>query len=240
MEILVRYPADPATAAPRLFSPQQVWAVARQVRRQLGLKGGDIVSADMLMARVRAVDINGRRFAICWEADFEVHDDDEQAVLGVCETVVDNPGVAHVLINGPRLAGRPDLLASTAAHELGHVIFDMPGGHRHYRAVTRSAGALLAAERIAEWRTNEFMGGLLVEPAPLHRDLLRCAREERLRLVRAPHYGRPGSPVVDARNDPDALAGVVAVLAEGFGVSESFIDTRLRRYRLIADMGGRS
>lgn len=193
----------------------------------------------MLLKNVRAIAINGHCFDIHWDGEHEVHDDQGWPVFGVCETDGDSPGSAYISINGPLLSGCPDLVVSTAAHELGHVIFDVPGGHRHYRAVTPSADMLLSAERIAEWRANEFMGGLLIEPAPLHRELLRHAREERLRLVRAPHHGRPGSPVVDAANDPDALAGVVAVLAQGFGVSESFIDMRLRRYGLIASRGGR-
>jgi hypothetical protein len=241
MDLTVLYPAYSDTAAPRLRSAAAVWAVAAQVRRQLAAHGvGRPIDADVLMALAGRIDINGRQFEVYWDADHEVHDDLGRPVFGVCETDRDSPEVAYVSINGPLLSGCPDLVVSTAAHELGHVIFDVPAGHRCYRAVTASADALLSAERSSEWRANEFMGALLVPPVPLHRELLRHARSEGLRLKRAPHHGRRGCPVVDPFNDPDALAGVGAVLGQEFGVSERFIDIRLRRYGLIAGMGGQS
>jgi hypothetical protein len=240
MNITVHYAENPATAAPRLSSPAQVWAVASQVRRQLPTGSAGTIDAEMLMAAIEGIDVNGRRFHVVWDADHAVHDDLGRPVFGVCETDHDSPGAAYVSINGPLLADCPDLILSTAAHELGHVIFDVPAGHRRYRAVTSSADAFLSAEFTSEWRANEFMGALLVPAFQLHRQLPRHAQSERLRLSRAPHHGRPGCPVVDADNEPDALAGVVAALGQHFGVSDSFIDVRLRRYGLIADrMGAR-
>ena len=102
-----------------------------------------------------------------------------------------------------------------------------------YRAVAQSARALDRAGRGAEARANEFMGALLVPPVPLHTRLLAHARSEGLRLCRGPHLGRPASPIVAASNGAEALAGVLAVLAGDFGVSEKFIDVRLSRYGLV-------
>ncbi|WP_099865949.1 ImmA/IrrE family metallo-endopeptidase [Pararhizobium haloflavum] len=238
MTIAVHYPEDPTTGAPRMTSAPAIWMVAAQVRRQLVGGTPNAINAELLMDAIDGVAINGYRFDVVWDSDHPVHDDAGQPVFGVCETDHDTPGQAYVSVNGPLLAGRPDLLVSTAAHELGHVIFDVPAGYRRYRAVTSSAGALLANERVSEWRANEFMGALLAPAFQLHRELLRLAQSERLRLVRAPNHGRPGCPVVCVGDRPDAFAGVVAALAERFNVSDSFVDVRLRRYGLVADQQG--
>jgi hypothetical protein len=44
--------------------------------------------------------------------------------------------------------------------------------------------------------------------------------------------------VLAGDNAPEALAGIIAVIAGEFGVSDSFIAVRTARYRLVA--GGRS
>lgn len=232
---IIQYRQDVNTAAPRLRTPREVWAVAAQLRRQVPGVGAGMQDGFELMASVQQVEVNARRIEIHWDGAHEVHDDRGAPVFGVCETDRDNPGAAYVSINGPLLSDRPDLVLSTVAHELGHVIFDVPMGQRHYRDVTQSTVSLLATERICEWRANEFMGALLVPAFELHRRLLLLARHERLPLARAPHYGRPGCPIVDARYNPDVLAGVVAALATHFGVSDSFISMRLQRYGLIID-----
>ena len=65
------------------------------------------------------------------------------------------------------------------------------------------------------------------------RAVLALARGEGLQLVRAPHEGRPASPVVAAGNPADLVAGVVAAIALEFGVTERFIAVRTARYGLI-------
>ena len=72
---------------------------------------------------------------------------------------------------------------------------------------------------------------------PLHTRLLALARSERMRLARAPHLGRPASPVLARDNAPEAMAGIVAAVAGDFGVSDRFIAVRMQRYGLVA--GGR-
>jgi hypothetical protein len=150
------------------------------------------------------------------------------------------PGAALVSVNARMVAGRPDLAVSTAAHELGHVVFDIPAAlgeqARHYRSVTTGPNALLdGTTAVSERRANEFMGALLAPPVQLHLRMLLHARSERLRTLHAPHRGRPGSRVLAADNHPEAIEGVVAALAGDFGVSERFIAVRLSRYGLVQD-----
>jgi Zn-dependent peptidase ImmA (M78 family) len=186
------------------------------------------------------VTVNGRRLTVAWEFGSAVHDADGAPVLGVCEIDAALPDTAVVSVNGQAVAGRPDLAASTAAHELGHVLFDVPPAlasadpQRRYRATLSRAEDLLDRTTArAERRANEFMGALLAPAGPLHMRLLVHARAEGLRMVHAAHHGRPGSRILAASNPPDAVAGVLAALADDFGVSERFIAVRLQRYRLI-------
>ena len=129
----------------------------------------------------------------------------------------------------------------TAAHELGHLLFDVPAalatGTRHYRAIAAGADVFDRSPRGAEGRANEFMGAFLTPPIALHTRLLAMARSEGLRLARAPHQGRPCAPVLAAGNPPDAGAGILAALAAEFGVSERFVTVRVSLYGLIK--GGR-
>ena len=235
--------AYPSTAAGQCTMTQatQIWAVAAALRRQIGttLSVGDLPRA------CPSIDVNGRPIEIAWDLDHAVHDESGQAVLGVCETDADAAGAAgaaYVSINGPLLKDRPDVMLSTAAHELGHVIFDVPAAlaqpvsRRQFRSYTASSSALMRSESRSEWRANEFMGAFLAPPFELHKRLLRHARAEDMKLARAPNLGRPAWPVVCGRNDPDALSGVVAVLAQDFGVSPRFVEVRLRVYGLVANV----
>lgn len=239
MPITVHYAHDPATGAPRRMSVEALWAVAAQVRRQLRAGGdGPGLDPESLLARTREVQANGRLVRVSWDFAHAVHDDAGRPVLGVCETDPDLPGTALVSVNARMVSGRPDLALSTAAHELGHVLFDVPAAlgeaGRRFRAVTADPDALLdAATALAERRANEFMGALLVPAVPLHLRLLVHARAEGLRTVHAAHHGRQGSRILAAGNPPEAVAGVVAAVAGDFGVSESFVRVRLARYRLV-------
>jgi hypothetical protein len=195
------------------------------------------VELSAVLAISRETEINGRLLAVSWDLGSKLHDEFGAPVLGLCDTDPHEPDWAYLAVDGPSLARRPDLALSTAAHELGHLMFDVPAalarGERRYRAVARSAEALDRPGRGAEARANEFMGALLTPPVALHTRLLAHARSEGLRLTRGRHQGRPGSPIVAANNAPDILAGVVAALAGDFGVSERFIAVRLSRYGLV-------
>ena len=235
MPISIEYPHDARTRAPHPLTPAAVRAVAGRVRRQV-VDGGGAIEPAVLASAARTMEINGQSWSVAWDFDHPVHDEAGDEVLGVCETDPAMPGAAFVSINSRMVAHRPDLAASTAAHELGHVLFDVPAagrGARRYRAFIQSVQTLNRSTRRIEARANEFMGALLAPPVLLHTRLLALAREERLQLARAPHHGRPGSPVVAADNAPDAVAGIVAALAAEFGVSDRFIAVRLGSYGLV-------
>jgi hypothetical protein len=238
MPIVIAY-ASEAALNPRLDrAAPAIRTVAAQVRRQVPLASGEIaLSLPALVEACRSIEVNGRCLAVSWELDRALRDEAGQDVLGLCDIDADEPGWAYLAINAAMTAHRPDLALSTAAHELGHLLFDVPAalerGEHGYRAVAQSVRALDRAGRGAEARANEFMGALLVPPVPLHTRLLAHARSEGLRLCRGPHLGRPASPIVAAGNGAEALAGVLAALAGDFGVSEKFIAVRLSRYGLV-------
>ncbi|WP_149539275.1 ImmA/IrrE family metallo-endopeptidase [Siccirubricoccus phaeus] len=238
MALVVCYPCQPSPGAALPLPLATLRAVAAQVRRQL-LSAGDTLAVPLprLLAESREITVNGRAFSVQWDLTRALCDQHGRAVLGICDVDPDEPDWAYVSIDAPATANRPDLALSTAAHELGHLVFDVPGalggGLRRYRAVAASPEALERAGRGAEGRANEFMGALLAPPVPLHTRLLALARAEGLRLARAPHEGRPASPVVAPGNPPDLVAGVLAALAAEFGVTERFIAVRAARYGLV-------
>ena len=239
MTIVAHYPHHASSGAPRPLSAEALWAVAAQVRGQaMARPDGFALGAEALVAAAPEVRVNGRAVTVSWDMAHAVHDATGLPVLGVCETDPELPDTALVSVNARIVMGRPDLAASTAAHELGHVLFDVPAAlgtpARRYRSVTTDPEALLDRVTVAsERRANEFMGALLAPPVPLHLRLLVHARTEGLRTVHAPHHGRQGSRVLAADNPPDAVAGVVAAVAGDFGVSERFVRVRIARYRLV-------
>ncbi len=238
MTIAIAYPTATALSPRREVAAAAIRAVAAQVRRQIPLEGDSLAMAlPTLIDACRVVEVNGQRLAVSWDVGRALCDESGQSVLGLCDIDPHEPGWAYIAVNGPMTTNRPDLALSTAAHELGHLLFDVPAalgrGERRYRAVASSPGALERQGRGAEARANEFMGALLAPPVPLHTRLLAYARGEGLRLCRGPHEGRPASPIVAAGNSHEALGGVLAALAGDFGVSERFIAVRLSRYGLV-------
>jgi hypothetical protein len=237
MPIAVLYPHDPSTAAPRHLDAAVIRRLALQVRRQIGVPAdAPAIVLDDLTCETASVVINGRQVAVIWDLAHPVHDESGAPVLGLCDVDPDEPDCALVSINGAVMQGRADLALSTAAHELGHVLFDVPQAlacNSTYRGVARDAASLHRPGRGAEARANEFMGALLVPPVALHTRLLAHARAEGLRLARGRHEGRPGSPILAGDNPADVISGVIAAIAGDFGVSERFINVRLARYGLV-------
>ena len=237
MPLAVHYPHDPRTAAPRHLDAAAIRRLALQVRRQIGVPAEvPAIALDDLIREGASVAINGRQVAVVWDLAHPVHDESGAPVLGLCDVDPDEPDCALVSINGAVMNGRADLALSTAAHELGHVLFDVPQAlacNGSYRGVARDAASLQHVGRGAEARANEFMGALQAPPVALHTRLLAHARAEGLRLARGPHQGRPGSPILAADNPADVVSGVIAALAGDFGVSERFIAVRLARYSLV-------
>ena len=242
MYVSLSYPHDPSSNAPRRLAAETVWAVAAQLRQAVTRRDSPwALDAKDLVAAATRLEVNRHRVDVHWDFSHAVHDADRQPVLGICETDPDAPGIALVSINTALLANRPDLLLSTVAHELGHVVFDVPAAARHparhYRSVSAGPHSFDGATVREERRANEFMGALLVPPMPLHLRLVAHARAERLRMVHAAHHGRAGCRVLARETSPEAVGGVIAALAGDFGVSDRFIAVRLQRYRLIE--GGR-
>jgi hypothetical protein len=238
MPLAIAHPPAAALSARWDAAAPAIRAAAAQVRRQLRPDGGGLaVQPHALLAASRQVEVNGQRLAVSWDMERALRDKAGRPVLGICDTDPHEPGWAYLAADGPATLHRPDLALSTATHELGHLLVDVPAalarGDRRYRAVAGSPGALDRVGRGAEARANDFMGALLTPPVALHTRLLAHARGEGLRLARGQHQGRPGSPMVAASNAADAVAGVIAGLAADVGVSERFIAARLTGYGLV-------
>jgi Zn-dependent peptidase ImmA (M78 family) len=233
--IVVTYPCS-RSAMCTVRDASGIWAVAAAVRRQLQLADDQLaISWDRLSTASRSLCVNGRDFKVEWDFEHAVHDESGAEVQGVCENDGETSDYAYVSINGPLLKDAERRL-SASGHELGHAILDMPAalaGHRPYRCFTTNAEAAAKSQNRSEWRANEFMGALLAPPFRLHKELLRRARSEEMNLVRVRHAGRPTWPALSGDNDPEALAGIVEVLATDFGLSRQFIEVRLSRYGLI-------
>jgi hypothetical protein len=203
-------------------------AVAAQVRRQVPRDPDSLaLTLPALIDACRIVEVNGRRLAVSWDLGRALHGEDRNAVLGLCgdrrsatgHIDADEPGLAYIAVNGPMTVHRPDLALSTAAHELAHLLFDVPAavarGEQRYHAVARSPRALDRLGRGAEARANEFMGALLAPAVPLHTRLTgptHITVRVPLRIRQRPGRKTIVTPVVDGlpthtttRADPTLL-----------------------------------
>jgi hypothetical protein len=215
MPLIVHYPCQAGSEAPAPLSFADIRAVAAQVRRQIARDAGAYgLTVEALLQASREVEVNGRAITALWDVSRPVHDEGGRPVLGVCGTEPEDRRHAFLAVNAEMTANRPDLVLSTAAHELGHLIFDVPAalhrGGMRYRAVATSSVAFDRLTRDAEGRANEFMGALLAPAMALHTRLLKHAQDEGLRMVRGRHQGRPGGRILAAGNPEEAVAGVIA------------------------------
>lgn len=226
------------TAEPERLSTLEIWVVARAVRGQMAAPLHRRLALDDIAAFAERADVNGVSFDIDWDLEHEVLNPAGQPVMGVTEYDRASPECVMVSINGPALSAHENLLRSTIAHELGHVVFDAPT----WVTTTPGGSAFLSPEAAPgrgardprEQRANEFMGAVLVPPALLRVDVQRHAKKAR--FAPSPHPSRiiRGAPAYDAcAQDADALGEAVFALAELYGVSESFMRVRLARYDLI-------
>lgn len=236
MAARVEYPCF-ASGEPARLSAEAIRAVGADLRRQLLGMVVRPLDAAALFRRAAKLRVNGHVLGIVWDIDHPVHDDEGEAVLGVCEHDPQEPAEVMISLNAELLADRPELLRSTAAHELGHAVFDMPaamakGTARAFRsrAEARSPEAPIDWR---EWRADEFMGAFLTPRRQLTRAFTREAAGYDIPLRwRGGEVPTPWlSAAVVGWSVIDAIAGA---LAEEFGVSESFIGVRLRKYGLVA------
>jgi len=236
MSVVIKYPCF-ASGEPGRLAAETIRAVATDLRRQLlgvvvrPLRIGDLVR------KTKSLRVNGRTLRIAWDIEHAVHDDGGDGVLGVCEHDPDVPGTVMISLNAELLDERPDLLRSTAAHELGHAVFDMPaamttGTARAFRSCLEARAAHAPIDW-REWRADEFMGAFLTPKRQLARSFAREAATHGVPL-RWNVEGEIPMPSISANaTDWCVVDAIAAALAEEFGVSEAFIGVRLRKYRLV-------
>ena len=212
-DLVINYRHHPVTAEPHYVGQLAVEAVAEHVRRQLGCGDeGPLAVALERLTEIRSLRVNGVAYGLEWSTGAPVTDDDGKPVLGVCEFDPQGlPDAALISVNPEPIEGRRELLLSTAAHELGHGIFDAPAwvhGHqrnsapglfdmiepsvpmRVWRTTTRDEGHFTASHTpgtklfFQESRANDFMGSVLTPRRSLtHHFLLHC---QELRLDPSP------------------------------------------------------
>ena len=231
---------------PRPLPATEIWALAADARRQiLGRVGSEPVDVVRLVARARSARVNGVAFAMHWDLEHAVLNARGELVMGVCEFDPASPESVMVSLNAS-LEDIPELLRSTAAHELGHAIFEAPAwvtgragradGNAGIRRLNAESAAPAAGSRPMDWReyrANEFMGGFLAPPAIVGRRFASASSTAGIVASRRSKIC-PGMPSIDTRrNDYLALEAVVVELSDVFGVSPSFMWTRLRRYDLV-------
>lgn len=74
-------------------------------------------------------------------------------MLGVCEHDPDVPDTAPVALDADLVRDHPELRRSTAGHELGHAVFDMPAAIRSGAGrVFRLRAIPPASAAIRDWR----------------------------------------------------------------------------------------
>ena len=243
--VTATFPSVLPTGEARPLAASAIWSIARDVRRQIcGGLWAKPLPADTLIRRVELLVANRIRFVPVWDCRNEVHDEQGRPVAGACEYDPDSPENIYLSLNPTVIGERPDLAASTAAHELGHAIFEGPASVIACRSISRhvtpderhldSAGPK-NQEYWSEYRANEFMGGLLAPPDLLHRTMVIRAPEFGITLINGSgHAGKPGYPLIDGRRwDMVAQDALLDDLAGMFGVSAAFIWVRLRKYRLV-------
>ncbi len=227
-----------------------IWAFAQAIRRQvLRSSHCGIVDVCALAERTARVSINDIAFRLVWDFEHGVHDENGRTVIGVCEYDPQEPGQVMLSINGEKTGRSPELKRSTALHELGHALFDMPAavhaGRRCCLEFARAQAQRMLRVRTGsrvkgmdwqEWRANEFMGAFLAPPVPFHQTLVRLANEADMQLVNSPSFGKIGLPILRGnRLDQDAFDAVLEFLAETFGVTQEFARVRITKYRLMTE-----
>ena len=249
MSVEVTYPHLTLTGEPAPLTAKQIWAVAKSVRGQLVDDGWQrLIEPAWLASTSEAFTINGLPFTACWDFDHDVRNTAGERVLGATEFDPAQPDSVMVSVNGAMLGGDAQLLLSTTAHELGHVVFDAPGWIKSVTSANRAGFADVTAALgepavkagsvgVRDWRefrANEFMGALLAPAALLRVDLQRFAKRHRFIPSDTPSRILLGAPAYDAWSiEPELAHELLALFAERYGVTETFIRVRLNRYDLV-------
>lgn len=250
--IILNYPHFRPSFEPKRLRAEEIWALGEAARRQVfGVTPRPKIDLTRLIRRSRQLRVNGLSFETHWELGRPVVDDAGNPVMGAVEHDESWPEAAMIYLNGDEIGDRDDLGRSTAAHELGHAVFDTPSWiqRSHQRSLPfsrhelperrfQSAPATTGLRETIdwrEWRANEFMGAFLAPRRLLHRHMHK--RASALGLPMTGPEGNDGLPIVNGpKAGFEAVETLAIDLAEAFGVSIEFIQVRLRKYRLI---GGR-
>ena len=225
LQFALTYPCK-ATLEPLFLPKALIWNLAGKLRQAAGFHDLKIQAED-LKAAFTQLKVNGLPFEVVWELDDRMRFASEP-IFGTCMTL--DVGQAQVLIN---VAGNTSSShkASTAAHELGHAIFDMPavlgGGALPTTFHRTSSIAHPTQQCAAEWRANEFMGAFLL-PKPMLQQALRDFGH----LCGVPISLSKGGMIDTDQVMPEAISLLCEELAYAFGVSQTMIDIRLRAYGL--------
>jgi len=232
VSVTIQYPCF-RSGEPRRISATAIEALAAELRGKLFGTAARPIDVGSLIRRTARISINGADLCIAWDCDHAVHGGGDQPLLGICEHDPSEPGTIFISLNRDLLEEQPELLRSTAAHELGHAIFDMPAAMSRRSAQTFTSHSSGGPEGWREWRADEFMGAFVAPRHQLARAFARCLREcgaePRWRMARGIPY-----PIVNLRAfSACALDTVLDSLAEQFGVSQSLIGVRLRKYGFV-------
>lgn len=249
--IVLDYPHILSSMEPRRMRADAVWRIGEAARRQICVPAQrPKVDIARLIARTRHLRVNGLAFETQWELGGAIADDFGNPVLGATEYDENWPVAALIYLNGELIGERDDLARSTAAHELGHAVFDAPSwiqraresafgpgstSERRFQSVSPDESKSTPGIDWREWRANEFMGAFL---AP--RRLLHLHMHKRAAALCIPMMTGENDDALPIVNGPmvgfDRLEALALELAEVFGVSIPFMDVRLRKYGLIASL----
>lgn len=227
----------PCTLAglPTRMSGARIAEAASGLRHDLFGLAVKPIEVEALVRKLRQLVINGGVARIMWDIDHAVHDEEGRPALGACEHDPDVPRTVLISLNRELLVDQPALMRSTAAHELGHAIFDMPSAfgrnaRRVFRTMTTPAIARPGAPiNWAEWRADEFMGAFLVPPDRLWHAVARQAGLQGLPFRWRANGRRAPHPIIEVDPADPALNCLTDDLAETFGVSPAFMAVRLRK-----------
>jgi hypothetical protein len=238
MAAVVEYPAFPS-GEPMPLSAQAIQRVAADLRKQLFGFAIRPISVTTLTKRVSKLSVNGQNLRIVWDMEHAVHDVDGKPALGACEYDPCEPGSVMISLNAELLADRPEMQISTASHELGHAVFEMPAAIAARAArVLRSRCSEPAKGRVKdwnEWRADEFMGAFLAPKRPFTKAFAREAASQGLPLRWRNLHDVPTPFLTAAEVGWSAIDAVSLSLAEEFGVSDIFANVRLKKYDLITN-----
>ncbi len=247
-QINLKYPHDARTLQPGRLRSTDIAALALEVRSQVVNSRTVKLDLTSIMRASREMHVNGQHYHAHWELKEDLTGENNIPALGLVDFDPELPTTALVMLEGQEVRDRDYLARSTAAHELGHLVFDVPWRLRHIEKtgslpvepkrclmMPKDRSRLRSAPEWEEWRANEFMGAFLAPAALLHSQMLQvCAG---LKVPRRSNAS--GRLVVNGRKaDRDLIQAVIDETAERFGLSSDFIDYRFQRYQLVQPAPG--